>query len=361
MNETRTTPTPTRTMYSLEEAAALSGCTVETLLRHGAERHLSILARVPDDVRVYCTNLDLVELSDSALDELSRRMRVSYLDGVRPLARSDIHLLVLTPADCGLIAAHGEAYQSVFLTGVAFNGAFDPVFVEPPALAAKDGYHDMRPFRRFACYAVGHDPSVQGAPSRIAPIRIKLAPVALRVRRNDLISLNLIRVADVSMVKFDNGFRQMPHMSRRLICLNNGALHFWDRGRPGWCPPLANDVERWFRDECNFPVKVAEGATQILYQSYKDWDPVEYGKQKAKDDLNMFDAVVLIAAGWKNADLGIGEREDQIDTYPEKNDAIKLLKTKYGFALHSALAAWNIARPQEAKPIGREKDYDDGA
>ena len=360
MKEAEATHTPIRTMYSLVEAAALTRCSVENLLKHGAQERLPILARVPDNVLVYCTNLDLLDLADPTLIQSMRRMKESYLDGLRPLARQDIQLLVLKPANCDLIASHGEAHQTEFLTGVAFSGACDPVFVEPPALGAHDGYYDMRPFRRFACYSVGHDPCSQGIPRRTLPTKIKLTTDMLRVRRDDLVLLGLLHVADVGSTKFDNGFREEPHMSERLIFLNKGASRFWDCSRPGWSAPLVGKVEQWFREECGFRVKVAEGAAQILRQSYKDWDQEMYEKNKAQDKLNMFDAVVLIATEWANADLGRGDRADQIDTYPKRKDVLEKLKTRFDFAHHTALAAWNIARPEEAKTIGRPRDYDDG-
>jgi len=360
MKEAETTSAHNRTMYSIVEAAALTECSVENLLQHGELRRLPILARVPDGVLVYCTNLDLLDLANPALDELTRRMRSSYFDGIYPLARRDIQLLVLTPADCRLVNSHGESYQSVFLTGVAFGGVSDLVFVEPTALDVRDGHYDLRPSRRFACYPVEYDPRASGAPMRTAPMKIKLTMDMLRVRRDDLEALELLRAVDDQSVKFDNGFRVEPHISRGLICLNEGARRFWDRSRLGWLPPRPKVVQDWFRLNCKFSVKVAEGAAQILLTSYKDWDQGEYETKKARNEINMFDAVVEVAAGWKNADLGRGDRADQIDTYPDKQESLDLLKSRFGFADHTALAAWLIAKPDDAKVIGRPREHDDG-
>lgn len=356
MKEAETTGAHNRTMYSIVEAAALTGCSVENLLQHGELRRLPILARVPDGVLVYCTNLDLLDLANPALDELTRRMRTSYFDGIYPLARRDIHLLVLTPADCRLVNLHGESHQAVFLTGVAFGGTSDLVFVEPPALDVRDGHYDLRPSRRFACYPVEYDPRASGAPMRTAPMKIKLTMDMLRVRSDDLEALELLRAVDDRSVKFDNGFREEAHMSRQLVRLNQGALRFWDCSRPGWFAPESKDVQDWFRSECKFSVKAAAGAAQILRTSYKDWDQGEYETKKEKNELNMFDAVLLVAGRWKNADLGRGDRADQIDTYPDEQATLDFLKCTFGFADHTAHIAWLIAKPEKAKVKGRPRN-----
>lgn len=357
MKAAETTRTPVRTMYSLDEAAALTRCSVDELLQHGREQRLSILAHVPDNVSVFCTNQNLLDLAAPTLAAPMWQMQEFRLRGVLPLASQDIQLLVLDAADCGLVASHGYSHQALFRTGIAFNGEYDPVIVEPAAIG---GELDIPQWRLFACYSVDYDPRAQSVPRHTAPMKIKLTTDMLHVRRDDLVSLDLLRVAGSESVEFDNGFREAPHMSERLIFLNKGARHFWDRSHPDWSATSSAEVEFWFREEGKFGAKLAKGAAQILRQSYKDWDQARYEKEKAKNKLNMFDAVVLIASRWANADLGSGNLADQIDTYPDCGEALETLMTDFGFAEHLARQAWSIVTPAKARKMGRPKEYDTG-
>ena len=352
MNEADKTPTPVRNMYTLVDAAVLTGCSVDDLLQRGVQGSLPILARVPDHVVVYSTNQSILDLASPVpLGVEFRRTQEFRLYEVVPLVMRNIQLLRLAESDCDLVASHGEAFQAIFQIAAPASGEAALILAEPPALAAHDGYGDMRPFRRFACYSVTHNPFDQDA-LRTAPTKIKLTIDILRVRSEDLISQNLLRMENIETIKFDNGFKEEPYMSRRLLYLNEGAWKFWNCATPGWSEPVSRDVAEWFISKCGFEKKLAERAARILRESYKSWNQDEYELGNKK---NMFNAVVEIAGRWKNADLGDGDRAEQLDTYPDQLEALEFLKIKCGFADYTAHAAWLIALPEKAKTLGRPR------
>jgi len=345
----------------------MAGCSIDELLQYGAEGKLKILVRVPSNLLVYSTSIIFLDWADPKPTK-KRRPNFEYEFSTNPNpphAMRDVQLLVLEPSDCNRVAFLGEADEALFGEGVSTKDGSDPMLVEPFANDADKDLQKIRRFRRFACYTMNTDMSCLDVKKPPIPTNIKLVIEALRVRRIDLESIGLLRTAEGGSGRFDNGFREESCMSSRLIFLNKGASHFWDRARLGWSEPTNFEVARWFRDEHKFPVKVAEGAAQILRQSYKDWDQYEYNKRRADSKnkvgevLNMFDAVLMVSERWRNADLGLGDRADQIDTYPDKEKTLKLLISNYGFAKHAALAAWNIARPDNVKTIGRPRDFDD--
>jgi hypothetical protein len=321
----------TRKLYCLADAATAAGCSIDTLLDHGAAGGLPILAQVPDNVRVYATNKHLLDASDPTTG-LMRRMHQSYVlaHGMRPRAMQDISLLVLGRRECGLVTSHGEAYQAEFKMGVCIDDDHDLILVNPPAVGSDRNALDKF-FGLFACYPSNQVPPFTGVSTGLAPIKLRLSMDLLRVREEDLAKLNLISASCAST--FDNGFRVKKYMPRQLVQLDQGAWRFWDCSQPGWSEPTNAEVKSWFIDECGFPSKVAAGAAQILRQSYRNWNQEEYDQKKAdvtvdaperksstaSGVINMFDAVVYVAGFWKGADLGTEGREGRRQTYPDRD------------------------------------------
>jgi hypothetical protein len=151
-----------RKLYCLADAATVAGCSIDTLLDHGAAGGLPILARVPDNVRVYATNKYLLDASDPTTG-LMRRMHQSYVlaHGMRPRTMQDIALLVLGRRECGLVASHGEAYQAEFKMGVRIDDEHDLILVNPPAVGSDRNALDEF-FGLFACYPANQVPPVTG-------------------------------------------------------------------------------------------------------------------------------------------------------------------------------------------------------
>jgi hypothetical protein len=343
-----------RTLYSLAEAATLSGCAVDDLLLKGARGELRICARVPDDVAVYSTNQALIDLSDSALTGLMRKLKEDSLRDVFACPTRDIQLVVLQRSDCDLVVGHGEGFQTLFRAGVRFEDGNVPVVVEPPALKAPAEYFDIRMFRRFAFYADTLDPNDLFARGRLTPKRLRLTTDIMRVLHSDLVQEHAVRN---DSILFDIRFREEPYMQPRLIALHKAAMEYWDCSRLGWAPPAEGEVEGWLQEYGGYKAKLAEAGTIFLRRSYANWNQQYYELRKAEGKLTVFETLVVVASAWKTSESALESRDNDVVKYRKKSTAFEFWET-YGIKEYLAKHAWRIVAPEHARTSGRPTGLD---
>lgn len=106
-----------------------------TCFSRGLAASFRMCARVPEDAVVYSTNKGLVDLASPSLSGLERKLHEDHANEMAALAALDIQLRVLRKSDFPSAVAQGEAYQSLFATGVRLGVDGRPVVVQPQSIA----------------------------------------------------------------------------------------------------------------------------------------------------------------------------------------------------------------------------------
>lgn len=351
MTERGITIASRRTILTLPEAAAFLECSIEDLLLKGAGGELRICARIPEDAVVYSTNKSLIELASPTLTGLERKLREDHAIDMSAMVASDIQLVVLRKSDCASAVAQGDAYQSLFATGVRIGTDGSPFVVEPLAPKESTSLLDSRPFRVFACYPCSVDPNNWAMRRTSAPLRLRLSIDAMRVLQADLVALKSI---PFDIPRFDIGFVEEPYMPRTLVKLYEAAMTHWDCSRPGWTPPEPMSVERSLQELDDYKVKLADAGAQLLRRSFANWNQRHYEMRKADGKLTAFESLVVVASAWKTAPGSKDDADNESAQYREKAKAFEYWLS-FDIKEYLAQYAWQIASPKYARSTGRPR------
>lgn len=336
-----------RTVFSLSETATLLGCSVEDLLNKGGANELRICAHVPDDGVIYSTISSLIELTDPTLDSMDRKMRLESVERLAARAMHDVRIVVLSPSDCMSVASLGRVSQSLFKAGVRFDGADDPLVIEPPALIGPDSILGSRMFRSFACYPQNVDPNNWSTREIVAPSRLTFTTDMMAILRSDLPTQ--VAAPTQPVRDFDIGFREEPYMPPRLIALYKAAMMHWDCSQEGWVEPKNEEVARSLQELGGYGTKLAKHGAMLLRLSFVSWRQDYYESRRANGGLIAFDAMVVVATAWR-----AGEGVNPYAKYRNKDLAFELWKP-CKILEYLAESAWQIAAPEAARPSGRPK------
>jgi hypothetical protein len=340
-----------RTILAMPEAAAFLGCTVDDLLLKGAVGELRICARVPEDAVVYSTNKGLIDLASHSLTGLERKLHEDHAIDMSALAVRDVQFVVLRKSDCASAVAQGEAYQSLFATGVSIGPDGFPAVVEPLPPKNPAGLLDSRPFRTFACYPSAVDPNNRATRRTSAPVRLRLTIDTMRILHADLVALNAVAS---EAQRFDIGFVEEPHMPRTLVKLYEAALTHWDCSRPGWTPPEPMSVERTLQELNDYKGKLAEAGATLLRRSFASWNQRHYELRKADGKITPFESLVVVASAWKTSAGSKGDAENESAKYRDKAKAFEYWLS-FDIKEYLAKYAWQIVAPKHARSTGRPR------